>query len=152
MVVASHSPLVPFMTRCFPAPLALLAVALLTSACQSRTPPAITDKQWSLQELEGQPLDSAARFKPPTLMLASAGSQVSGYAGCNRMAGSYTLRPGTLEFGPLAMTRMACPAMDLETRFSAMMGAVRQYRVEENQLVLLADGRVLARFDPAPAE
>lgn len=140
------------MNRSFPARFALLSLALSVSACQTRTPPVITDRQWSLRELDGQPLDSAALLKSPTLMLASAGNQASGYAGCNRMAGSYTLGPGTLEFGPLAMTRMACIDMDLETRFSAVIGAVRQYRVEGNQLVLLADSRVLARFDPAPAQ
>ena len=85
-------------------------------------------------------------------MLASAGNQASGYAGCNRMAGSYTLGPGTLEFGPLALTRMACLDMGLETRYTIAMSAVRQYRVEGNQLVLLADGRVLARFAPATSE
>lgn len=43
---------------------------------------------------------------PPTLMLSSSNTQVSGNAGCNRMAGPCTLGNGTIEFGPLALTRM----------------------------------------------
>lgn len=131
-------------------------VATLLGGCQGRTPPAdqtpvITDRMWTLKELEGQPLDSTGSANPPTLMLATSESRVSGNAGCNRMAGTYTLGAGTLEFGPLAMTRMACPAMELETRFTTALAAVRQYRVETNQLLLVADGRVVARFDPPPA-
>jgi hypothetical protein len=42
--------------------------------------------------------------------------------------------------------------MDLETRYTAALASVRQYRVEGTQLVLLAGDRVVARLDPAPAE
>lgn len=128
----------------------------LLVGCQGRTPPAdqtspvITDQIWTLKELEGQPLDSTGLLNPPTLLLATSDSRMSGNAGCNRMAGSYTLGAGTIEFGPLAMTRMACPAMGLETRFTSALAAVRQYRIETNQLLLLADGRVVARFEPPP--
>jgi heat shock protein HslJ len=128
--------------------------------CQGRTPskdaattgPVIRDREWALRELDGQPLDSAALASPPTLLLSSAGTRASAFAGCNRLTGSYTLGSGTLEFGPLALTRMACPSMDLETRYTAALASVRQYRVEGTQLVLLAGDRVVARLDPAPAE
>jgi heat shock protein HslJ len=129
-------------------------MVILLGGCQGRTgqtSPVITDRLWTLKELEGQPLDSRAAANPPTLMLTSSDSHVSGNAGCNRMAGTYTLGAGTLAFGPLAMTRMACPAMELETRFTSALAAIRQYRVETNQLLLVTDGRVVARFDPPPA-
>lgn len=135
-----------------------LIALLLIGACQPRsgatgkTDPVITDRIWTLKELEGQPLDSAGAANPPTLLLGSAESRVSGNAGCNRMAGPYTLGTGTLEFGALAMTRMACPAMALETRFTTALAAVKSYRIETNQLLLLADGRVVARFDPPPGQ
>ena len=135
----------------------VLTALLALNACQGRagsagqTDAAITDKSWVLRELEGGPLDSLAAANPPTLVLSSSNSQISGNAGCNRMAGPYTLGNGTIEFGPLAMTRMACPAMAVETRFTTALAAVKSYRIETNQLLLLADGRVVARFDPAPA-
>lgn len=133
----------------------VLTLALL-NGCQGRTPKpdqagsAITDRTWTLKELEGEPLDSAASQNPPTLLLSTSDTRVSGNAGCNRMAGPYTLGDGTIQFGPLALTRMACPAMETETRFTTALAVVGRYRIETNQLLLLADGRVVARFDPVP--
>ena len=46
---------------------------------------------------------------------------------------------------------MPCLDMGLESRYAAAMSGVSQYRVDGNQLVLLANGRVLARFDPSTA-
>ncbi|CAB3766758.1 META domain-containing protein [Paraburkholderia solisilvae] len=47
---------------------------------------------------------------PLTLTLSTANGQrrASGFSGCNRYTGTYTLRDGKLSFGPLAGTRMAC--------------------------------------------
>jgi heat shock protein HslJ len=47
---------------------------------------------------------------------ATGQRRVTGFAGCNRYTGSYTLKDGSLSFGPLASTRKACqaPAGDLE--------------------------------------
>ena len=47
---------------------------------------------------------------------ASGQRRVSGFSGCNRYTGSYTLKNGSLSFGPLASTRKACQsaAGDLE--------------------------------------
>jgi heat shock protein HslJ len=128
---------------------------LVLGSCQGRAghdnqPAIITDRVWALRELDGLLLDTTAR--PPTLRLESEGTRASGYAGCNRMAGTYSMAGDTLMFGPLALTRMACPDMDIETRYTAALAAGRSYRVEDGQLVLLADGRVLARFAPAAAD
>lgn len=121
-------------------------------ACQPRSsaapdPAPVTDRTWVLRELEGAPLDSTARERPPTLLLATSNNRATGFAGCNRFSGTYTLGPGTLEFGPLMMTRMACPAMDLETRLSSALTRVRQYRLDGTSLLLEADGTVVARYE-----
>ena len=145
------------MTRFSTLVLVPFGLTLLVAGCQRRAgttdrptaEPVITDRQWSLRELDGQPLDTAALTNPPTLLLTSSGTQVSGFAGCNRLAGTYKLGSGTLEFGPLVLTRMACPSMELEARYTAALGRVRQYRLERDRLVLLADGGTLAQFEPA---
>lgn len=48
--------------------------------------------------------------RPVTLDLSAASGQrrASGFSGCNRYMGSYTLKNGLLSFGQLAGTRMAC--------------------------------------------
>jgi heat shock protein HslJ len=147
------------MTRFPTLALVPFGLTLLVAGCQRRAgstdrpdaEPLITDRQWSLRELDGQPLDSAARSSPPTLLLATSSTQASGFAGCNRMAGSYKLGPGTLELGPLVLTGMACPSMDLEARYTGALDRARQYRVDGNRLELLADGTVLATFEPSPS-
>lgn len=109
------------------------------------TPP--TDRIWTLVSIEQQPLDSAALSSPPTLQLATADNRASGFAGCNRFAGTYKLSSGALEFGPLALTRMACPSgMEVENRFAAVLGRVRSYRMNGERLVLVSGDTVLAEL------
>ncbi|WP_061963778.1 META domain-containing protein [Demequina aurantiaca] len=47
----------------------------------------------------------------PQLILASDGT-VTGTDGCNTLNGNWTLEGDTIEFGPFASTRMACPNVD----------------------------------------
>ncbi|MDR3097267.1 MAG: META domain-containing protein [Paraburkholderia sp.] len=58
---------------------------------------------------DGSPA-GAANARPVTLDLSTASGQrrASGFSGCNRYMGSYTLKNGLLSFGQLAGTRMAC--------------------------------------------
>jgi META domain-containing protein len=41
---------------------------------------------------------------------------------------------------------MACPSMELESRYARTLAAVRQFRVEREELVLEANGTRLARL------
>ncbi|MDR5756564.1 META domain-containing protein [Caballeronia sp. LZ035] len=54
--------------------------------------------------------DAASAGQPLTLDFSTASGRrrASGFAGCNRFAGTYDLKDGKLSFGPLAGTRMAC--------------------------------------------
>lgn len=63
----------------------------------------------------GAPTDTAGtagapNARPVTLDLSTASGQrrASGFSGCNRYMGSYTLKDGLISFGQLAGTRMAC--------------------------------------------
>jgi membrane-bound inhibitor of C-type lysozyme len=63
-------------------------------------------------------------------------------ADCNRGTGRYALEGRALSVGPLATTRMACPAGSLDARFLAQLAAVRGQAVVAGllRLDLLADG------------
>lgn len=60
-------------------------------------------------------------------------------------------RSGSLSFGPIASTRMACPPGSLEPRLTAMLPFVRSFVIERGQLhlALQADGGILS-WNPAP--
>ena len=102
---------------------------------------------WTLLELGGQPAGLGAGDKAANLTLVANGNQASGFAGCNRMSGTYQLDGATLRFGAMAVTRMACATgMELETTFLAALQATRGYRMTEQGLELTGETGTLARF------
>ncbi len=77
--------------------------------------------------------------------------KVQGSAGCNRLTGAYTVAGAALKFGPLAVTRMACPAMDLERRFLEALDATARWKIVAGALELSdAAGTPLATFRGQP--
>jgi len=121
-------------------------------ACERRTARAeLLDTGWRLVELGGMPV----RLGPgqPTLQLAADESRASGFAGCNRMMGGYVLEGDALSFSQMASTRMACAeGMDLERAYLAAIGATTAHKLAGQVLELYAGDRLVARFEPGPAE
>ncbi len=68
----------------------------------------------------------------------------SGMGGCNSYGGSYTRQGGSLTFGPLIHTDMACenPAgvMKQESQYLSLLQSVITFEIEGNQLTLHAVG------------
>ena len=63
------------------------------------------------------------------------------------MTGTYEFSGQELRFGAMATTRMHCPAMDLEQRYLAALGAARSYRTPAGGLELLDEnGAAIAKF------
>jgi heat shock protein HslJ len=83
------------------------------------------------------------------ITLASAGSRLFGFSGCNQFAGAYEQDGSALRFTQMAGTLMACesPFMELESQVLKMLGATTSHRIEGEQLTLLGGDRVLARFE-----
>ncbi len=83
------------------------------------------------------------------VVMAFGDGTVSGFSGCNRFSGSYRLTVDTLEFGPLATTRMACPpdAMRMEDDVLGRLAQVVTAAIEPAELHLFdAQGALLLRF------
>lgn len=128
--------------------LAVCAAALL-DACGPATvdSSAAYGVEWQLVELNGQPAPRAAGGKPGTLLLSEGEGRASGLAGCNRFAGTFTRSADQIQFGPLAMTKMACAeGMDLEASYSSVLTGSRGLRVTPTGLELLSGSTVVARF------
>ena len=84
---------------------------------------------WNIVEVRGEPV-AADRQPAPYIEFDYAQGRISGNSGCNRMMGSFqadTLQPGTLTFGPIASTRMACPDMSLERNILESLAEVRSF-------------------------
>lgn len=102
---------------------------------------------WHLVELGGNQAVPGQGGRPATLEL-TADRRASGFAGCNRMTGTYELQGDSLRLGPLALTRMACQnGMELEQAYVEALQATRTYSVSPTSLELRGESATLARFE-----
>jgi heat shock protein HslJ len=91
---------------------------------------------------------------PLTLALSTATGQrhASGFSGCNRYMGSYTLKDGKLSFGPLGSTRMSCmtPGGQIEAAYLDALTHIDrtgvQMRAPQQMQLVLENGDTLT-FD-----
>jgi putative lipoprotein len=68
-------------------------------------------------------------------------TRMTGYGGCNRIMGRFTLDGSRLRFEEVAGTRRACLDEDgAEDRFLAALSGVRGWRIDGNVLKLLSEG------------
>ncbi|MDM0104281.1 META domain-containing protein [Variovorax sp. J22R24] len=111
---------------------------------------ALKDTYWKLAEIGGAPVAMLpGQQREVRITLASEGSRLSGFSGCNQLIGSYEAKDQTLRF-QAAGTMMACepPLMELERKVHVALGATSAYRIEGERLIILgADGKTLAGFD-----
>lgn len=68
------------------------------------------------------------------------GGRVNVRADCNRGAASYVLTGNALNFGPIALTRAACPAGSRDAEFVRNLDAVSGQLFQDNELVLTLKG------------
>lgn len=123
-------------------------MALSASADSAR----LIDSEWHLVDLHQQPAPLGAGDRAVSMRLSGADARVSGFGGCNRYAGTYTLRGDSLRFGPVMMTRMACTTgNDLEVRYAGALESVRRFRFAGPHLELLAGDSIIARYRPVTA-
>jgi heat shock protein HslJ len=108
----------------------------------------LAGREWSLTSLGGAPAEPGNGGKPATLTFSDADNKVSGFAGCNRLAGTYEAKGDSLRIGPLALTRMACPSgMELETKLGVALDATRSFRLTGNRLDLVGETGVVASLE-----
>jgi heat shock protein HslJ len=91
--------------------------------------------EWQLAEIDGQPLP--AGVEAPLILFEN--DKVRGFSGCNRFTAPVAeTKPGEIDIGPAAGTKMACPQpqMDLEQRFLSQLDAVNRYGYLAGQLAL----------------
>ncbi len=105
---------------------------------------AVEGIEWHLTSLPGAEIPAEA---DATLLLESGAS--SGFAGCNRFNGGYTVDGHALSFGPMSTTLMSCgPHRDqLEMTYLARLGEVSGFEVTDTELRLTAaGGDILLQF------
>ena len=128
-------------------PWLLLAAACATSTPPTTLAPAALAGEWSLVELDGQPPPTGAGGRRATLRFDVDSTRVAGFAGCNRVAATFTAVSDSIRFGPAMMTKMACnEGMDLEGRVAGVLSNTNRYQLASNELTLFGSSGSLARF------
>ena len=111
--------------------------------------PGLEDTRWVLVSLGGEA--PTGSDETPFLGTSREGEElrIFGFSGCNRFHGSCALEGASIECGPLASTRMACPepAMQLEMRLLGALGAARQWEIAEGRLTLRGPDAEVAVFE-----
>jgi heat shock protein HslJ len=130
-------------THLFLALAGVLVTPLASHACEAGAPTLeqgasisvgrMADLVWSVREVNGRPVAQGA------WLTVTPDGMLSGNAGCNRMTGTADLDAGVMEFGPLAVTEMACEAdkMDLEAIVLAALPEVRWFAVGQDGTLYL---------------
>jgi heat shock protein HslJ len=100
----------------------------------------LVETHWRLTEVDGKPVPPNPGPREPFIFLSRDGARVSGFGGCNALAGTYSRSSGDgVLFGPLAMTRMACLSPEagaVEAGFVKGLNEVAWYRIAGTMLEL----------------
>lgn len=109
----------------------------------------IVDKQWTLFELMGKPVDpNTTMNKQAFITFDDASNRYTATAGCNTLSGTFVTEAfNKLKLSAGISTMMACPDMTLEDEFTNILQHADSFIIKGDEL-LLVKGRMapLARF------
>lgn len=122
----------------------LLAFVVLSSCNvvrKNQSAENLKQTQWELVAIDQEALDTETLGRAlPTMQFDTAGTRVSGNAGCNRYNGTVELSGDSLHFGPLMSTKMACDQLELEQQFMRhLTDQTLRYQVEDGTLTLSSE-------------
>lgn len=133
----------------------VLAAALTLVGCSvsEATPPTLDGTSWRLVSIQSMDDEQGTTTVPdPSRYTMEFGTdgRATFRIDCNQGSGSWEATPssddsGSLAFGPIALTMMACPEPTIDQKVSTSMQYVRTYLFRDGQLhlALLADSGIL---------
>ena len=129
----------------------IILVALLVS-CNTGNKVKETSKdtiheKWELSVLDGEQVTGAL----PVYIDLTEDNTVSGFIGCNRLTGNYSIKNKTqIKFNQLGTTRMICPEMEmaLESQVLELLNTADNFTIDSGKLMLNIGRRApLATFN-----
>jgi heat shock protein HslJ len=134
----------------------LITFALFTSLMsetKSQKPFSFYETHWRLVHLLSQEVNASGLSREAHIIFTPHQEKTGnfhGATGCNEMLGKYESTEENLSIDTkhIAMTRMACPDMQLEQTFLKTLGSVKQWKIENHTLFLRdANQSVIATFE-----
>ena len=107
---------------------ALVALSSCRSSKDAATLSSING-EWNIIEINGAAVVPAPNQEFPFIGFDTNTGKVFGNSGCNRMMGSFDVnaKPGTIDLGAMASTRMDCPDMEVEGRVMKALNEVKSF-------------------------
>ena len=99
----------------------------------------ITEKYWKLKKLDGKAVSMKKNQEREIyFILKTTENRVTGFAGCNALAGEYSLEKGNrIRFKNIAITMKACPDVAVnESEFLEVFNLADNYTIVDNILSL----------------
>ncbi len=120
--------------------------------CTGIVPPSsLTNTYWKLVELDGKKINhhsmgSEQQAISDLYFIIKKDNVISGFSGCNKFSGNLSSNDKKIKIGPLMMTRMACPAMEIEHQFNTRLTKADNYQIKGESLELFQDDSSVAKF------
>ena len=97
--------------------------------------------EWSIVEINGSAVSPDADQNLPYIGFDASTGKIYGNSGCNRMMGSFdrNAKPGELDLGTIAGTRMMCPDMTTEQNVLNALKNVKGYKKNGTDKIALTN-------------
>lgn len=108
----------------------------------------IFDANWELIKIGSSTPKLSQEDEKISLSLAQEPMNYSGFSGCNRYFGSYSIKDSKISFKEAGMTLMACPDgdMNLEYKYVNILNKVESYSMKEDTLFFISRDRVVLTY------
>lgn len=125
---------------------------LVRTGVSAASTASLVNTYWKLLQLGDAKVTTPEGQREVHLVLQStkeAPPRLTGFSGCNRMMGSYSLDGSRIAFTQVGGTKMACAqGMETERAFHAMLGRAERWAIRGEQLDLFdAAGTRIALFE-----
>ncbi len=108
----------------------------------------LEDKTWVLSEMSEVPIPKAANNEVPSLEFSMKDGRLSGYAGCNRIMGSFEIKEDQLKISRLGGTKRMCPDMEMENKLISVLQNIDRFQLKRKKLTLFQGEQALLVFEP----
>ncbi|MBA4055140.1 MAG: hypothetical protein C0490_10535 [Marivirga sp.] len=127
-------------------PILLLTLIQCKPTQVSSSVATLENTYWRLSEMNGNPVMTPDSVREAHFILSPQGN-IKGFAGCNSLAGSYTLADKKIRFIVIT-TKMMCPPeqMEIETFFTKALSSADSYKIDGETLELYEGNTSLAEF------
>lgn len=100
---------------------------------------------WTLKSMGSEDVKALFAEKLPTIEFNAEGMAL-GNSGCNNYRTKVALEGEALTFGPLMGTKMACPQLDGEAKYTAILDGQLTAKIVGDVLTLSKDGNAVLEF------